>query len=134
MKTSIKLLGSAALKQMLKQTEDELPKALEAGLTTGALLIQNSAKKKVVKRTGTLSRSIHTKTVEYTKKKVSVAVGTDVEYARRIEYGFSGKDSLGRNYNQSPRPYLRPALDEQKDEAAKVAAKTVQQILRKKTR
>jgi len=37
-------------------------------------------------------------------------VGTNVEYARRVELGFVGADSLGRVYNQSPRPYLRPAL------------------------
>ncbi len=37
-------------------------------------------------------------------------VGSNVEYARRLELGFVGADSLGRIYNQLPRPYLRPAL------------------------
>lgn len=31
-------------------------------------------------------------------------------YARRLELGFFGTDSLGRRYAQAPRPYLRPAL------------------------
>jgi hypothetical protein len=29
-----------------------------------------------------------------------IVIGTNVEYARRIEYGFVGRDSLGRLYNQ----------------------------------
>ena len=37
-------------------------------------------------------------------------VGSNVSYARRIELGFVGIDSLGRKYNQQPYPYLRPAL------------------------
>ncbi len=38
-----------------------------------------------------------------------VAVGTNLVYARRIEHGFQGQDSLGRNYNQAPKPYVYPA-------------------------
>lgn len=30
--------------------------------------------------------------------------------ARRLEYGFSGRDSLGRLYNNPARPHVRPAL------------------------
>lgn len=29
-----------------------------------------------------------------------IVIGTNVEYARRIEYGFVGRDTLGRAYNQ----------------------------------
>ena len=43
---------------------------------------------------------------------VTIGIGTKVDYARRIEFGFVGPDSLGRNYNQAAQPYLRPALDE----------------------
>lgn len=37
-------------------------------------------------------------------------VRADVAYALRLELGFAGLDSLGRHYNQAPRPFLRPAL------------------------
>lgn len=37
-------------------------------------------------------------------------IGSAVVYARRIELGFTGTDSLGRFYNQPAYPYLRPAL------------------------
>ncbi|CAM3511174.1 hypothetical protein AGRA671_10145 [Agrobacterium radiobacter] len=31
-------------------------------------------------------------------------------YARRLEYGFNGTDSLGRSYNQAPRGWTRAAV------------------------
>ena len=45
------------------------------------------------------------------EKELTGVVGTNVEYARRVEMGFVGTDSLGRTYNQAPNPYLRPALE-----------------------
>lgn len=33
-------------------------------------------------------------------------------YYRRLELGFSGRDSLGRNYDQPPYPFMAPALVE----------------------
>jgi hypothetical protein len=32
------------------------------------------------------------------------------KYARRLELGFVGRDGAGRLHHQAPRPYLRPAL------------------------
>ena len=42
---------------------------------------------------------------------VSAAVGTDRAQANRLEYGFVGRDSLGREYDQSPYPHHGPAID-----------------------
>ena len=33
----------------------------------------------------------------------------DAPYAKRVEYGFAGKDSLGRIYHQAPRSFIRTA-------------------------
>ena len=41
---------------------------------------------------------------------VSLRVFTKIPYAARLEFGFIGVDSLGRNINQGPRPYWRPVL------------------------
>jgi hypothetical protein len=43
---------------------------------------------------------------------VITMVGTNVEYARRLELGFSRADSKGRVYDQAPRPFMRPGLTE----------------------
>ena len=37
-------------------------------------------------------------------------VRAGIPYALRMELGFVGVDSLGRHYDQAPRPFLRPAL------------------------
>ena len=46
-----------------------------------------------------------------TEDQVIGAVGTNVEYARRLELGFTGTDAAGRIVDQEPRPYLRPGLE-----------------------
>lgn len=38
-------------------------------------------------------------------------VGDPMPYTMRLEYGFVGADSLGRVYNQAPRPHWRPMFD-----------------------
>lgn len=50
--------------------------------------------------------------MEVTPVTVSASVGTNRPQARRLEYGFSGVDSLGRRYHQPPYPHARPALME----------------------
>jgi len=49
-------------------------------------------------------------------KELTGVVGSNVVYARRLELGFVGTDSLGRKYNQAPRPYLRTALEKNRKE------------------
>jgi hypothetical protein len=76
---------------------------------------------------GRLRDGIHTETVTDTPETQVLAVtpivpaankwGFDPPYARRIEYGFFGADSLGRVYHQAAEPYMRPAFDSEKDGA-----------------
>lgn len=89
-------------------------------LMAGAQIVANAAREKAPVLTGTLRRSIRAEAMGR-----DVVVGTELPYARRIEFGFTGADSRGRQYNQAARPYLRPALDENKQrvmEAVKAAA------------
>lgn len=39
-------------------------------------------------------------------------VGTNAPQGRRLEFGFTGADALGRHYRQPPYPHVRPAMDE----------------------
>lgn len=96
-------------------------------LTAGALLIQNEAKRRAPYRTGNLRRSIHiggagdlnpegSNIVDRGPEavpdpvvdgnRISVYVGTDVEYGIAVEYGTS---------KRAAQPYLRPAVDSQAD-------------------
>lgn len=42
--------------------------------------------------------------------KLAVHIGSNVIYAARVEFGFTGKDSLGRYYNQPAKSYLRAGI------------------------
>jgi len=59
--------------------------------------------------TGDLRKSIGHR-VDITAGDVVGIVGARTAYARRLELGFFGTDSKGRNVNQAERPYLRPAI------------------------
>lgn len=62
-------------------------------------------------RTGDYKRSWTVQT--YTRGGTFVAdIGTNAPQGRRLEFGFTGTDALGRHYNQPPYPHARPALDE----------------------
>lgn len=45
---------------------------------------------------------------------ISGVVGTNVEYAKRLEFGFVDTDSKGRRYNQAPRPFFRSTFEEER--------------------
>jgi hypothetical protein len=61
--------------------------------------------------TGNYNRSI-TRTVTPIAGGAEGEVGTNAVQAARLEYGFHGRDSLGRLYDQPPYPHFRPAADE----------------------
>ncbi|WP_166345109.1 HK97 gp10 family phage protein [Phytoactinopolyspora limicola] len=77
-----------------------------------AIDIETDARRNAPVVSGTLRRSItHRFSGDGRAASMSAIIGTDVAYARRIEFGFVGADSLGRVYNQAPQPYLGPAFD-----------------------
>ena len=67
--------------------------------------------------TGALKRSI-THKVRVEKNEVvgvyGVAKGPASVYAKRLELGFVGRDTKGRLYNQQPRPFIKPAYQNNK--------------------
>ena len=61
--------------------------------------------------TGAYNRSINRQTTRTPSRSI-VQVGTNAEQGPRLEHGFHGVDSLGRNVDQQPYPHFGPALDE----------------------
>jgi hypothetical protein len=100
---------------------------LKAGAIAGAAVFEGRAKENAPVVTGRLRDGIHTETVADTDTQQVLMVtpvvaagnkyGFEPPYARRIELGFIGVDSLGRHYHQPPEPYMRPAFDEGSAEA-----------------
>lgn len=61
--------------------------------------------------TGDYNRSINRLTTRRATTSRS-EVGSSAPQAARLEHGFHGVDSLGRNYSQQPYPHFGPGLDE----------------------
>lgn len=83
-------------------------------LMAGANVVVNSAKRRVPKKTRTLSRSIHQEVSED-----SVFVGTDVTYAKYVEQGTA---------KMKGRPYLQPALAENETRIVNTVQKAMKQL------
>ena len=118
--------ASLKFKYLIKAAQ----KGLALSVPEAALLFQEEAKSIVPVDTGRLRDGIHTEQVtdELDRQVLMVTPvveasnkeGFDPPYARRIEYGFVGADSLGRIYNQAAQPYMRPAFDSKSAEATAV--------------
>lgn len=52
-------------------------------------------------------------------------VGTNVPYAKRLEYGFNGNDSLGRKINQTPGGYFERGFKKAKTKVKLVIDNTM---------
>jgi hypothetical protein len=91
--------------------------ALASVALAGILPIQNAAIIMAPYLSGTLKRSIHSEIKRADAFSAFVVTGTDVAYARRVEFGFDGVDSLGRTYHQAAQPYMRTAYDTHKSDA-----------------
>lgn len=118
--------------------------SLDAAVYAGGLVVEREAKMSAPVLTGNLRRSIHTvsnagsteggETQLPKPPKGEAHVGTNVEYARRIELGFVGEDSLGRTFNQMGQPYLLPALDNNKSEIEKTVGDVIAEAIERAAR
>jgi hypothetical protein len=108
--------------------------ACEQAMMKGGWIIANEASRNVSRNksvvTGKLIGSIQPSIGEVTADHVDVLIGAkNVVYARRVEYGFFGKDSIGRFYTQAPKAYLRPAFDTKKEEALRFIASEIKKTV-----
>lgn len=108
---------------------------LAEGALRGAELVRDEAKRIVPVDTGLLRDSIHTEhSKDFPTRQEHVVTpvypaenkyGFEPPYARRIEYGFVGYDSMGRFYNQPPKPYMRPAYETKREEAKEAVEQAI---------
>lgn len=112
--------GMSELKAAFKELGPRFGKNAVVGVTLAAQSYKNDVQAGSPYKTGTLRRSIHATPPEDSGGAVVVYVGTDLPYARRLEYGFADTDSRGRTFNQPARPYFRPPLDQNRDKYLKI--------------
>ncbi|MDG6245080.1 MAG: HK97 gp10 family phage protein [Methanolobus sp.] len=136
----MKVSGIDELQKKLDSLGKDISDVLEESTVAGSMVVVRAAQDNSRKGgefphrvTGNLFRNIAAVSpvrVHRSSNKVEVAVGSTMEYARRLEYGFVGTDKLGRHYNQQPRPFLRPALDDNTDQVEEAMQKKLQEIIR----
>ena len=119
MKLQVSVDGVPSIESAAKYVQKAVAGALETICLNGALPIENEAKQLAPVKSGTLRRSIHHEITVLTPTQCNIAIAPDRPYARRLEFGFVGTDSLGRRYHQAARPYMRPAFDSKQDESRK---------------
>lgn len=130
----IRIEGLEKLMKQLKELRTDSDAIIEKGLLRGAERVCADAKLRCAVSSGALRNSIHTeKTAPLT-----VAVGTNLEYAVPVEYGTGTKgdpavphtqkgfwrwqDEEGNwhtSHGQAAQPFLRPAAAAQKDNVMK---------------
>ena len=115
--------GKELAKAFAALAEDIKGPALEAATRAAALPVLNQVKitepegGRTPYKSGTYRKGWHMETVEKTPERCTVIVGNDQPQGPRLEFGFVGRDVLGRFYNQAARPHIRPALDENRKPA-----------------
>lgn len=129
MKLQVSIDGVPDFASAVKYVKNAVAGALEEVCQNGALPIKNEAKLLCPVKTGTLRRSINHQTTERTPTKANVAVGPNTPYARRVEFGFVGTDSLDRRYNQAPQPYMRPAFDSKQEQSRQEMVKSAKDLI-----
>ena len=111
--------GLGALVTDLDKIADGIVKNEKRAVKLAGQAYANDVKVLAPYKTGTYRRSIHVETTTDGLRQVAL-VGTNVQYGRRLEYGFYGADSAGRNYQQYPRPHWRPAWDANLDKYIRI--------------
>lgn len=120
----IEIKGLEELKNKFQALDIEMGRLIKEATAAGAAVVVREAAINSRKGgdefphriTGNLMRSITIIRKKETPGRVEIQAGSAMDYACRLEYGFNDTDKRGRRYHQRPRPFLRPALDEHKDE------------------
>ena len=131
---SIEFQGLEEVLASLEELAD--PAKFEAALGKACALVEREAKQKAPKDTGALRRSIESK-IEKDGDEIRGVVFTPLEYAPYVEYGTGlfaesgGRQDVPWNYQddkgewhstsgQKPQPFMRPALDENREQILRI--------------
>lgn len=96
----------AALDAMQARVRASTPRLVGEGL----VILQKAGQGRTKAVSGTLRRSWRIEGPVEVEQGAAGKVGPTAIYARRIELGFRGPDSLGRVFNQLGKPYVKPAV------------------------
>lgn len=131
---NVRIEGIEGIVEQLENILD--PNQVKLALGRACALVERTAKEKAPKGTGELKRSITSKVVDDNGEMVGL-IYTPLEYAPYVEFGtglfaenggrkdvpWNYKDDEGNWHSTSgmpPSPYMRPALDENREEIIRI--------------
>ena len=131
---SIEFKGLEGIEVKLEDIADT--NNMEQALGKACAIVERSARQKAPKKTGDLRRKIKSK-IESRAENLKGIVYTPLEYAPYVEYGtglfaenggredvpWRYKDDKGKWHStsgQEPQPFMRPALDENREEILRI--------------
>ena len=135
MKITFDLIGEEKVFEILDNLVDT--QELERAMAKAAIFVEAEAKKRAPRDTGNLANSITSK-VETTGGEVVGTVFTPLYYAPYVEYGTglfaedgNGRQDVPWHYQddkgewhttsgQHPQPFMRPALDENREQVIQI--------------
>lgn len=110
-----------ATQQLIAEAQTSIPKGGKLPVDTGFLINSGTAALNSIPQ-GESKASKGYRDIEWDASPIAVVIasaqigdrivfGWTAAYARRLEYGFQGKDSLGREYNQQGYGFMRMAAN-----------------------
>ncbi|HJJ36543.1 MAG TPA: hypothetical protein O0X27_05155 [Methanocorpusculum sp.] len=123
--------------RLRSRIDQELPGIMQQSMR----IVEEEAKRLVYlghpdhldRKTGNLSRATTTETVR-TGTEITASVGNDLVYAPVHEFGAAITDRYGTTRIIPPRPFLGPAFEAKKEEAAASVKRQVNEIIRSECR
>jgi len=113
MKITVNITGEKELLRKLKSLPKEIAgEHLERAVLEGAEIIREEASNRAPRRTGKLAANIVTEVEEKEKNRATVNIGP----AKEVFYGLFVERGTSK---MRAKPFLRPAIDEKKEEAEK---------------
>lgn len=102
--------GLMGIVDKLNLLDETTQKNQDKAVMRAGMAYQADVQKVAPVDTGQYRASIRTDLQKNMGKPVAV-IGSPMPQTCRLEYGYSGTDSLGRAYHQAPKPHWRPMWD-----------------------
>jgi len=114
MAAKIGIEGGKEIAEKFKSIGKRVYTQQEQAVMQAGMVVERDAKINAPVDTGRLRNSIATRLSESSSNNISAEVGTNVQYAKSVEYGTS---------RMGAQPYLYPALENNKQKILKMLAK-----------
>lgn len=129
MKATIKIEGADQIIEELRRKDVDFVRLLREGLIESANLVKDKAKQKAPFRTGRLREAIDTGDLELSKGKVKIDIGINTSVKPFSRDGYYARFQEMGTSKMRAHPYLRPALDESKDEVNFIVTRKLKEAL-----